>query len=83
LADDGSVNTLDESVGGGNATGHAHYDAKDGTTAITIGSGDGGDGGDDESGSDDGQNAITNTGLWLLELTSSDGTLALSYFQSA
>jgi hypothetical protein len=51
-------------------------------TTITIGSGgDGGDGGDDEG--DGGQNTITNSGLWLLELTTSDGSFALSYFQSA
>jgi hypothetical protein len=84
LADNGGISTLEESVGGGNATGHAHYDAKDGMTTIIIGSaGDGGEGGDDEGGSDDGQNTITNSGLWLLELTTSDGTLGLSYFQSA
>jgi hypothetical protein len=86
LADDGSINTLDENVGGGNATGHAHYDVKKGVTTITIGSGDNGDGegGDDEGdGGNGGQNTITNNGLWLLELTTSDGAFGLSYFQSA
>jgi len=86
LAKDGSINTLEENVGGGNATGHAHYDAKKGVTTITIGSGGGGGGeGDDDKGDggDGGQNTITNSGLWLLELTTSDGTLGLSYFQSA
>jgi len=56
-------------------------------TTITIGSGGGGGGGegDDDKGDggDGGQNTITNSGLWLLELTTSDGTLGLSYFQSA
>jgi len=82
LAKDGGINTLEEHFQGGNATGHAHYDAKDGVTTITIESGGhGGDGGDDESGGDD-QNTITNNGLWLLELTTSNGALGLSYFQS-
>jgi hypothetical protein len=88
LADNGSIKTLDENVTGGNATGHAHYDAKKGVTTITIGSGGGGGGGEGDDGKDDGgdgngQNTITNNGLWLLELTTSDGTLGLSYFQSA
>src|SRR4029077_8053102 len=76
LADNGSINTLNENVGAGNSTGHAHFDAKDGRTTITIGSGDNGDGeGDDDNGGDGGQNTITSTGLWLLELTTSNGTL--------
>ena len=87
LADNGRINTLDENAAGGNATGHAHYDAKKGVTSITMGSGgDGGEGddsGDNEDGGDGGQNTITNSGLWLLELTTSDGSLGLSYFQSA
>jgi hypothetical protein len=85
LAKDGSINTLEENVGGGSATGHAHYDAKHGVTTITIGSGgDGGGEGDDDEGDDGdrGQNTFTNNGLWLLELTTSDGALGLSYFQS-
>jgi hypothetical protein len=86
LADNGSINTLDENVTGGNVTGHAHYDAKKGVTTITIGSGGTGGGeGDDDQGDegDGGQNTITNSGLWLLELTTSGGNLGLSYFQSA
>jgi len=84
LAENGSINSLNENVGAGNSTGQAHFDAKDGMTTITIGSGGNGDGeGDDDNGGDGGQNTITNTGLWLLELTTSNGTLSLSYFQSA
>jgi hypothetical protein len=85
LADNGSINTLDENITGGNVTGHAHYDAKKGVTKITIGSGGTGGGeGDDDQGDegDGGQNTITNSGLWLLELTTSNGVLGLSYFQS-
>jgi hypothetical protein len=88
LADNGSINTLNENVTAANATGHAHYDAKKGVTTITIGSGEGGgagEGDDDkgDGGDDNGQNTITNSGLWLLELTTSGGNLGLSYFQSA
>jgi hypothetical protein len=84
LADNGSINTLEEHAQASNSTGHAHYDAMKGVTTITMGSGgDGGGEGDDEGdGGDDGQNAITNNGLWLLELTTSNGGLGLSYFQS-
>jgi hypothetical protein len=81
LADNGGINTLDESIGVGDTTGHAHFDAKAGATTITIGSGgDGGEGGDDEG--EGGQNTVTNNGLWLLELTTSNGALVLSYFQA-
>jgi hypothetical protein len=88
LADNGSINTLNENVTAANATGHAHYDAKKGVTTITIGSGEGGgagEGDDDkgDGGDDNGQNTITNSGLWLLELTTSGGNLGLSYFRSA
>lgn len=52
----------------------AHYDANTGNTTIAIGSAE-------REGS--GRVTVTETGLWLLELETSDGALTVNYAESA
>jgi hypothetical protein len=81
VAKDGSLKTLEESAHAyGTAHVQAHFSADKGATTITTwpqGShvGDNGDNGDNGS-------SITKSGLWLLELVTSNGALSVSYFQS-
>jgi len=75
LAKDGSLKTLEESAHAyGTAHAQAHYSADNGTTTITLGP-------HGSQGSDNG-NSFTKSGLWLLELVTSNGALNVSYFQS-
>jgi len=75
LAKDGSLKTLEESAHAyGTLQAQAHYSADNGTTTITLGP-------QGSQGSDNG-NSLTKSGLWLLELVTSNGTLNVSYFQS-
>jgi len=77
LAAGGGLKTLEESAHAhGTAHVQAHYSADNGTTTITTGpQGSRGDANGNGS-------SVTKSGLWLLELVTSDGSLDVSYFQS-
>jgi hypothetical protein len=76
--DDEDGRSLDQSVSTGDSTrATAHFDANTDTTTITLGS-------QDSHGDDEGDgNSFTKSGMWLLELATSGGSLNIGYFQSS
>jgi len=77
MAHDGTLKTLEESAHShGTAQVQAHFSADKGTTTITTGP-QGSQGDDNGNGG-----GVTKSGLWLLELVTSNGSLNVSYFQS-
>ncbi len=76
LDKDGNIKTLEQKVRADGTSGNAHFNAKKGTTTITIHSED------SQEGEDDGTTSLTRSGLWLLEMTTSNGALNINFFQS-
>ncbi len=75
--DEGSATSLQQSItvhGVGTTT--AHYDGHRNTTTIQVG----GESEDDDEGRRN--SSMTITGLWLLELNTSNGSLGVSFFQA-
>jgi hypothetical protein len=70
----GSLQSLQETALANATVGLAHYSERTGNTTITIGSW--------QRGGND-QVTVTESGLWLLELTTSNGALAVGYVDSA
>jgi len=76
---DGRVKNLTENVRvKDSVNAHAHFNEKKNTTTIRLGGGDDGD----DDGDDDGGNSLTMSGLWLLGLFTSNGSLNVNFFQS-
>jgi hypothetical protein len=70
----GSLQSLQETALANATVGLAHYSERSGNTTIAIGSWERGG---------SGRVAVTESGLWLLELTTSNGALTVGYVESS
>jgi hypothetical protein len=75
-AKSGDVKSLKQSIDVQDIHAQAHFDAKKNHTTIQIET----DNSDDDN---NGGTTVTNSGLWLLELVTTNGALSVTYFQSS